>query len=336
MYEVATMTVGATEIAVVIPAAQKKKEQHVYQSLYTYTSIYLFANVGIALRILVSHMCDAPATSPTFIYFGTSYFVQNILGTFLLGVLSHMKKGKQFVSPSITTGFCGSLTTYSSWQLYVITQYILKNNNYQTFDIISNFIVCHCVFYLTFVFGRHMGDWLIDRNIICPLPTTASNSFRWYQYFIIITTCCLFVLLLVLLFFVENMTRPYILCCVLGSFGALVRYKLCLYNIGAAYKYKFRYMYTFIVNVLGSMLIFIVYVFLKQHVHAIGTGVLWIDILYSIQIGFCGSLTTVSTFMNELHNLNSTGTLNDRGYMYKYLFATFFVAHFFGWAILSL
>ena len=53
----------------------------------------------------------------------------------------------------------------------------------------------------------------------------------------------------------------------------------------------------------------------------------------SIQIGFCGSLTTVSTFMNELYILTTSGkegVTKERGYLYQYIVITFVTCQILG------
>ena len=307
--------------------------------IYTYFSIYLFACCGILIRIFITMAATTTLpSSPTSKYFGTGYLIQNIVGTFILGILSNVKKAKYFISPSITTGFCGSLTTYSSWQLY-ITIHLLLKNNYQILDALMNGIVCHCMFYIAFVVGRHIGEWMIYKNKIIDLPLASSKFYRSYQVFIIFATIFIFIILLILTFIVENVLRPYILCCLLGSFGALLRYKLGLYN-EVNNSTRFRYLFTFIANVSGTIIIYIVYFIgirnntssFKNEIE-IGTGVWSNDLLYSIQIGFCGSLTTVSTFMNELYILTTSGkegVTKERGYLYQYIVITFVTCQILG------
>ena len=87
------------------------------EQLYRYCSVYLFAGLGILLRIVIAESSSSIGTAR---FFGSSYFIPNLLGCFCLGFLSQIAtiKGlRRIVSPCLTSGFCGSLTTLSSWQL---------------------------------------------------------------------------------------------------------------------------------------------------------------------------------------------------------------------------
>ena len=67
--------------------------------IYTYFSIYLFACCGILIRIFITMAATTTlSSSPTSKYFGTGYLIQNIVGTFILGILSNVKKGKYTIS----------------------------------------------------------------------------------------------------------------------------------------------------------------------------------------------------------------------------------------------
>ena len=88
-----------------------------HEQVHIYCSVYLFAGLGILLRIVIAESSSSTGTAR---FFGSSYFIPNLLGCFCLGFLSQMAtiKGlRRIVSPCLTSGFCGSLTTLSSWQL---------------------------------------------------------------------------------------------------------------------------------------------------------------------------------------------------------------------------
>lgn len=94
-------------------------------------AIAFFSYLGVLIRILVTSNLDLRNSNakeaeyclyPSL--FKNTYFVPNILGTFIIGFLSR-KKGIFFRTPGpssyqsfytgVSTGFCGSLTTFSSW-----------------------------------------------------------------------------------------------------------------------------------------------------------------------------------------------------------------------------
>ena len=95
-------------------------------------AIAVFSYLGVFIRILVT--IDLGSSSDKEDYclyrslFKNTYFVPNILGTFIIGLL-FKTKDFFFRSPApsnypsfyigAVTGFCGSLTTFSSWAYFI-------------------------------------------------------------------------------------------------------------------------------------------------------------------------------------------------------------------------
>lgn len=94
-------------------------------------AIAVFSYLGVLIRILITSNLDiGNSGEKEVVYclytslFKNSYFVPNILGTFIIGFFSR-KKDFFFRTPGlssyqsfytgVTTGLCGSLTTFSSW-----------------------------------------------------------------------------------------------------------------------------------------------------------------------------------------------------------------------------
>lgn len=94
-------------------------------------AIAVFSYLGVLIRILVTSNLDLRnSNEEEAVYclytslFKNTYFVPNILGSFIIGFLSR-KKDIFFITPGpssyqsfyigASTGFCGSLTTFSSW-----------------------------------------------------------------------------------------------------------------------------------------------------------------------------------------------------------------------------
>ena len=299
------------------------------EQLYRYCSVYLFAGLGILLRIVIAESSSSIATAR---FFGSSYFIPNLLGCFCLGFLSQIAtiKGlKRIVSPCLTSGFCGSLTTLSSWQLHVVSELLLKG---YVFDAFINTIACCSAFYAMYGLGRHAFDATsLKHDSISDLP---ANTLRIYTH----TTTTLTVLVALILVIILGVGgggsgRPHILCALLGSLGALCRYKLSTYNPKGA-NVLFPYKYTLLANISGCIIIFIVNGFAPVDLQVIGQGYIWNDIMYAVVVGFCGSLTTVSSFIGELYKLNDTKTIRDRRNLYVYGITTFFSSQVLGCLIL--
>jgi len=120
---------------------------------------------------------------------------------------------------------------------------------------------------------------------------------------------CLFVLPLFILLSVfvnQHGLRPVWLACCFGPFGTFIRYELSLWQ-QPSNRYPKLPIFTLLVNVAGSCLDFGL-----TQVHAEGLG---LDIIDAVNLGFCGCLTTVSTFVNEIRLLST----NFSKYIYVFL-----------------
>lgn len=89
---------------------------------------------------------------------------------------------------------------------------------------------------------------------------------------------------------------------VLASLGAYIRWHLSPLN-SIFFHFKLG---TFLVNVLGTWVLGTAY--LLDHHHEDQTGLTMKGLLYGTTAGFCGCLTTVSTFAVELTTLPLSGT----------------------------
>lgn len=108
----------------------------------------------------------------------------------------------------------------------------------------------------------------------------------------------------------------------LSPFGGLIRYYSSKFN-----KNWTRFpLFTFLANVFGSIIL----VFANNVALISNLSPIWIGFLFGIRAGFCGSLTTVSTLVNEL--MNSQVPLKWR---YRYFFTTVVVTQLFCVAIHS-
>jgi fluoride exporter len=76
----------------------------------TWLYVALGAALGAPLRYLVGHLLDAPHRLPV----GT--VLVNVIGSFLLGLFSGLALAGDMVA-FLGTGFCGALTTYSSFMV---------------------------------------------------------------------------------------------------------------------------------------------------------------------------------------------------------------------------
>jgi fluoride ion exporter CrcB/FEX len=119
----------------VCPIADKRRMMINLMALGTpdVFAIAVFSYLGVLMRILITSNIDLNSSTSAekelvfCLYtslFNNTYFVPNILGTFIIGFLSRKKEfffrtpgpsSYQSFYTGVSTGFCGSLTTFSSW-----------------------------------------------------------------------------------------------------------------------------------------------------------------------------------------------------------------------------
>jgi len=91
---------------------------------------------------------------------------------------------------------------------------------------------------------------------------------------------------------------------IFGGIGCVLRFLLSKLNP----KFTSFPIGTFAANVSGTIILAVVGVLSKFFVHY--SDYTSLAILYGIGVGFCGCLTTISTFVNELDGLSKISTLN--------------------------
>jgi fluoride ion exporter CrcB/FEX len=94
-------------------------------------AITVFSYLGVFLRVIITSRLqsntlssEVPIVYRHFLY--NSHFAPNLLGCFIIAILFNLKRNILALAPmalytGMTTGFCGSLTTFSSWA-YSIAQ----------------------------------------------------------------------------------------------------------------------------------------------------------------------------------------------------------------------
>ena len=281
--------------------------------------ICLWACFGVALRYCISLV---GSTSGIFGIFGSTWFFQNIVGTFVLGVLVTLapfqnKRTTFHVSPGITTGFCGSLTTWSSWQ-QTISLYFLDANA-RFLDGLLCYVLGHAIFYLSYRGGIHTAEFaLTGRKFKLEDESECSLVLRRHAYLIFGAFFLVYLFLIVaIIAFPSN--RHVFIGIFLGGWGAIIRHRLSKRNRtngGIPY-------FTLLANVLGSIFVAIVSRLCVHSGHSSVCDRRTATENWAIQVGaggilgFGGSLTTVSTYISEVHKMKN------RYAMYSYMFMAF-------------
>ncbi|KAF2425695.1 hypothetical protein EJ08DRAFT_652000 [Tothia fuscella] len=238
------------------------------------------------------------------------------------GVAAHGKVKKTIpLYIGLATGFCGSLTSFSSFMRDVFLS--LSNNlptpSYHTypsgFDIPSmtttihrnggfSFLATIAVLLLTICLalgGLHAGNHLA--NLSHPytpiLPFSIIRKVLDRIFVFVAFGSWLVVLLLCIFPQGANWRGQALFACGFAPLGCLVRFYISFYLNPFSGTFPLG---TFAVNIFGTAVEGMSYDL--QHVQFGGRGVLSCEVLQGVMDGFCGCLTTVSTWVSELNTFN--------------------------------
>ena len=259
-----------------------------------------------------------------------------VIGTLIMGlVTSHklpLEKRHKVVYQGIATGFCGSITSFSSWSSEAVATLLQINDEEAPVDNamrvvgwITTILLGVTVPVGALTVGRHLSTlspWSDGQRRgsrgAGPVgeddSDTARNSTSWrvIEGFIIFVAWIMSSTLVVILTW--SFDRLDLLFTVLfAAIGTYVRWHLSPLNSATKY-FKLG---TFIANVSGS---WILAATLLLQTHLGSTNALADDALVGMATGLCGCLTTVSTFVVELGSL-------PLGASYLYGASSILVAH---------
>lgn len=308
--------------------------------LETLCCIILFTYFGALTRMALSGLSHMYNTQllPDFI---SSFFLANIVGSFVMGLFVPLDKlfSPKYISwySGVTTGYCGSCTTFSTWQK--VTAEKLANG--QIVDGLMTLLFTFCTSYMAFMFGKHIGEAVFHRPVRCwrghrfgevavtitntDMSTTQVGVGNYLSRFIylLIGTFIVSATIWIALFLdtTSNIRRKWWVVTALGPIGSLARYFLLVNNRNRP---TFP-LFTFMVNVSASVIGTVILTVFVRHSNEHGNEKwlaydLWFN--YGIGAGILGCFSTVSTFVNELHKLADTDTFH----AYRYGLLSIFVS----------
>ncbi|KAI0771574.1 CrcB-like protein-domain-containing protein [Trametes elegans] len=202
---------------------------------------------------------------------------------------------------AVTTGFCGSLTTFSGWQLDIFESWINGTASHR--DWFRNAIdgVGKTVFTLAIAlsavsFGAHLAKLVVPRVPTVPPPS------RQVRYAVSALSVLVYAAAYPAYFRLPAAYRHEATAALLFSFpGTLSRYLL---SVLLNPRLKLFPLGTFAANVLGTALLGTFQVLQSaQHPHPLGANAC--SVLKGLADGYCGCLTTVSTFAAEVDALDN-------------------------------
>ena len=287
-----------------------------YQTLehfITIIGLYLATYIGVLLRIYLSYFS---------LWDGVQHFPSmwaQVVGTAFIGALIAYKDKLQvkhkILYTSLSTGLCGSLTTFSSWNAEA-SKVLLQLNETTLQPLYSAQHASRAVGFFTVLLlgvGMPVAALLLGKNSAELLSFSNYGSMKHCSAIF----CCLNKTWLLLLFSIVGytfVTLNIILIClftnsyqimfslIFGGLGTYIRWRLSFLDKHSS-KFKFIKDFpfgTFLANSIGSMILAGTLVSIAYTSIEIPDNVIVSALLFGIAIGFCGSLTTVSTFVSQL------------------------------------
>ena len=256
--------------------------------------IAAFAVLGVYCRILLTN-----ATPAGFVNYLSSQFI----GSFVLGFVFTTKGDMNLdLFAGISIGFCGSLTTFSTWQVDIVEMLVGAPGSPsdaagKTYVWFQDQCIGFSVPFAGLAFGKHTADVMAPS--LRPALSRMIKFVRKEQVKHVVTSFSLVVC--------AGAIAGVISVCVLWpgitSFslifapaGAILRFFLSRYLNTLTLNF---YWGTFTANIIGSVVAGILFGVSSRNVYSS----LGCDSLWGLEYGFCGSLTTISTFVNEIHTL---------------------------------
>ncbi|WVO16680.1 hypothetical protein L204_104360 [Cryptococcus depauperatus] len=246
------------------------------------------------------------------------------VGSGIMGLALSKKNDIVAIYPPIytflTTGIAGSITTFSSWMLdgYLsfsnFEQYGRKGLH-DTMDGVAYSLVTFGVAMSSLIFGQHLGSLLpsVSQRLSRTLPATeekptpsspASSSLRFRASqtpildIITISTALIAYLIALLLYFLapKAWRHDAVFALLLSPPGAILRFALSTVNTRRPFIDRFP-LGTFTSNMAATLIV--AGTFVAQRRPGSSTSATKCNALYAVQQGFCGCLSTVSTFVVE-------------------------------------
>jgi len=219
---------------------------------------------------------------------------------------------------AVTAGFCGAFSTWSSFMVELIFKTIdylnggqsLPNHGYGVMEFFSVLFVQMGVSFMGYFLGRdfaHMIDLCFKRE----------SRLKFFNYRVCRVLELSFVVLgvgAIIANIVLACTLPidskwkteYALPIVIGVVGTWVRFRLSAYN--GSFGLNWFPSGTLMANVFACLLLSVLYILLYGYKDAATETTIVTSKAHRMAItafssGFCGSLSTMSSFVNELYNL---------------------------------
>lgn len=277
-----------------------RQKASLYEHVVYFCSLSVASYAGVFARIYLTELVNWDGV-PLF----PSLYPQ-MVGTVIMGLVTSHKQllASSYVYPAIATGLCGSITTFSSWNSEAVSSLlqsgkVIPNNGVRILGWLTTLLLGVGMSTAALTLGRHLATfspWAdsIAKQCSQELESTVSPSKSRLAGGIFV---CMWFVLTALIAVLPYLLgrRDLVFSGVLATLGTYLRWHLSPLN-SALPNFKLG---TFLANVAGVWLLGGV-VSAQQF---LPKRALLHDLLVGMSAGFCGCLTTVSTFAVELSSL---------------------------------
>ena len=241
------------------------------------------------------------------------------IGCFIMGIILENKINIELFCHTLfiglSTGLCGSITTFSGVMLNANIEFFnMKGNDRNVlFDIMAGIDIYFIGFGMSFVgflMGKHLNIIYNKEKNRVSRKQLIYNKKTWLNFKTIskadlLIMICGFssLIVLIVLLTMINIQKEYIFAMIFAPIGSVIRWQCGKFN-----RNKFMFpVGTLLVNVTGTLIIGLFYLLPKLN----DPSTFVCSIIVGLINGFCGCLTTISTWVVEI-----TGMTKKNGYVY--------------------
>jgi len=205
----------------------------------------------------------------------------------------------------LTTGFCGSVTSFSSYMLQsflylsnTVPAYTHPKKGYSVLSFLAYIVLTLGLSVSGLQFGAHLAE--LTQSYILSIPT---GAIRFFDKIVPLLAVGVWIGSITLAAVVEDWRGKALFACVFSPLGALARFWVSRLLNPRVRRFPLG---TFAVNILGSAVLAGVVAGEYSHRWAgAERGIVGCQLLRGVGDGFCGCLTTVSTWVVEIRGLRS-------------------------------
>ncbi|SCV73777.1 BQ2448_6207 [Microbotryum intermedium] len=213
---------------------------------------------------------------------------------------------------AVGAGFCGSLTTFSSWMFYVFAEFSNLNSpssgRFHGFlSGVANTIITFSASFMSLVVGHHIAQALPQLQLTRRSERAQQKLLRWHYFAVVLGVGSYIGAILLLALGPRQWRHRATFAIVLGPPGTLLRYELGRHLNARSPDLPLG---TLSANALSDLVFAVISILQRRRV---ASSYVACSALQGLEDGFCGSLSTVSTLMVEVHSLR-------RGHAYRYFF----------------